>query len=153
MIQRIQSLHLLAATLLAGIPLFAPMAHFINSEEAYTLYAFTLRSSSATTPTFYMGILLALACALPFVTIFLFRNRMLQIRLCVVEAILLLGAAGMEAIYCHLSHRLAAAAGPCTAGYHFAVLALPLIAILFVWLAARAIFRDELLVKASDRIR
>ncbi|MBR1995462.1 MAG: DUF4293 family protein, partial [Alistipes sp.] len=29
----------------------------------------------------------------------------------------------------------------------------PVAALLFVWLASRAIFRDEMLVRAADRIR
>ena len=33
------------------------------------------------------------------------------------------------------------------------VAALPLVGVLFAWLAARAIFRDELLVRSLDRIR
>ena len=40
--------------------------------------------------TLYMGILLALALVLPLATIFLFKRRMLQFRLGVVEMILLL---------------------------------------------------------------
>ena len=38
-----------------------------------------------------MGVVLALACVLPFITIFLFKRRLLQIRLCVVEIVLLIG--------------------------------------------------------------
>ena len=35
----------------------------------------------------------------------------------------------------------------------FAAIVLPLVCLLFAYLAARAIFRDELLVRAADRIR
>lgn len=53
-----------------------------------------------------MGILLALALVLPLTTIFLFKRRMLQFRLGVVEMILLLGAQIVMGIYYFLSYRL-----------------------------------------------
>jgi len=37
-------------------------------------------------------------------------------------------------------------------GYKMTLLC-PVAALLFVWLASRAIFRDEMLVRAADRIR
>lgn len=99
-----------------------------------------------------MGTVLALACALPLVTIFLFRRRLLQIRLCVVEIVLLLGCVAMEGVYYFLSWRVFSDLAFHTQGFKPAI-ALPLDRLLFAYLAARAIFRDELLVRAADRIR
>ena len=99
-----------------------------------------------------MGVLLALACALPLVTIFLFRRRLLQIRLCVVEMVLLLGSLVMEGVYYFLSWRVFSDLTFHTQGFKPAIV-LPLVCLLFAYLAARAIFRDELLVRAADRIR
>ena len=95
---------------------------------------------------------LALACALPLVTIFLFRRRLLQIRLCVVEMVLLLGSLVMEGVYYFLSWRVFSDLTFHTQGFKPAIV-LPLVCLLFAYLAARAIFRDELLVRAADRIR
>ena len=95
----------------------------------------------------YTGIALAAACALPLVTIFLFRRRMLQVRLCVVEMVLLAGAETMLAAYFFFGHGVADFQGLKP------VAALPLVGVLFAWLAARAIFHDELLVRSLDRIR
>ena len=103
-------------------------------------------------PTLYLGILLALAAALPLVTIFLYRRRLLQIRLCVAEMVLLAGAVVMEGVYYFLSGRLFAGMAFHTQGFRPAI-ALPLVALLFAFLAARAIFHDELLVRSADRIR
>lgn len=118
------------------------------------LYAFSLRSADGTLaqPTLYLGILLALAAALPLVTIFLYRRRLLQIRLCVAEMVLLAGAVVMEGVYYFLSGRLFAGMAFHTQGFKPAI-ALPLVALLFAFLAARAIFHDELLVRSADRIR
>lgn len=154
MIQRIQTLYLLAVSLLAGLTLLLPLAWFGDGTDTFTLHAFALKDGAgqAVLPTVYLGILLAAACLLPLVTIFLFKRRMLQLRLCAVELVLLVGAVAMEAIYYYLSCRLFADAEFHTQGMRPAI-ALPVICLLLGWLAARAIFRDELLVRSLDRIR
>ncbi len=108
MIQRIQTLHLLIVTALMAVTLFAPLAWFAGDAGEFRLYAFSLQTSAgeAVQSTVYMGVVLALACVLPFITIFLFKRRLLQIRLCVVEIVLLIGSAVMEAAYYFLSWRV-----------------------------------------------
>lgn len=186
MIQRIQTLHLLAATLLAAVMLFVPLAWFGDYGRTVTMYAFDVRSelqtgtegageltaapiaAASAAPVApvagetlfsdpmppYLGILLVLAALLPLVTIFLFRRRLLQIRLCAVEMVLLIGALVMEAVY---YFRLKALFADLAATAAHASLKLPMIfpllALFFVFLASRAIFRDEMLVRAADRIR
>ena len=107
MIQRIQTLYLLVVAALMAVTLFVPLAWFAADGAEYRLYAFSLQTleGGAVQGTVYMGLLLLASCLLPLVTIFLFRRRMLQIRLCVVEMVLLLGATAMEAIYYYLSTR------------------------------------------------
>lgn len=154
MIQRIQTLYLLVAAALMAVVLFAPLAWFAGEAGEFELHAFALETTvgEAVQSTVYMGIVLALACVLPFVTIFLFRRRLLQIRLCVVEMVLLLGALAMEGIYYFLSWRVFSDMAFHTQGLKPAI-ALPLVCMLFAYLALRAIFRDEMLVRAADRIR
>ena len=143
MIQRIQTLHLLIVTALMAVTLFAPLAWFAGDAGEFRLYAFSLQTSAgeAVQSTVYMGVVLALACVLPFITIFLFKRRLLQIRLCVVEIVLLI-----------LSWRVFSELSFHTQGFRPAI-ALPLVCLLFAYLAARAVFRDELMVRAADRIR
>lgn len=154
MIQRIQSLYLLLVAALTAVTLFAPLASFGSSVGTFELRAFVLQTTTGEVlnVTIYMGVLLAAACLLPLGTIFCFRNRMLQLRLCFVELVLLLGSLVMEGVYYYLGCRLFAGADFATHRFHVAVV-LPLVAMLFVWLAIRAIFRDELLVRDADRIR
>lgn len=154
MIQRIQTLYLLLIAALMAVTLFAPLAWFASDAGEFRLYAFALRDAAGESlhSTLYMGILLALGCALPLVTLFLYKRRLLQIRLCVVEMVLLLGGAVMEAIYYFLSRRVFADMTFHTQGFRPAI-ALPLVCLLFAWLAARAILRDEMMVRAADRIR
>lgn len=154
MIQRIQTLYLLVAAALMSVTLFAPLAWFAGDAGQFGLYAFSLRAAGGETvqSTSYMGVVLCAACVLPLVTIFLFRRRMLQVRLCAVELVLLLGAIALEAVYYYLSSRVFAEQAFHMQGFKPAI-ALPLICILFVFLAARATLRDEVLVRAADRIR
>ena len=149
MIQRIQTVYLLLVTILVGITLFAPLAWFDIGGVLYSLKAFGVEATSGEsiqTPVYWAGILLALSSLLPLVTIFLFKHRLLQIRLCVVEGVLLLGCIVMLAV-AYFGHGEVMAQGLKPA------IALPLVSIVFVWLAGRAIFKDELLVKSLDRVR
>ncbi len=154
MIQRIQTVYLLIVTALMAVTLFVPLAWFGSDAGQFDLYAFSLQTADgeAVQSTVYMGILSALACALPVVTIFLYKRRLLQIRLCVVEIVLLIGAVVMEAVYYFLSWRVFSDLTFHTQGFRPAI-ALPLVCLLFSYLAARAIFRDELMIRAADRIR
>ena len=154
MIQRIQTLYLLLVVVLTGLALWLPLADFTVGADTCTLTAFGLKDAAGITllPTVYLGVVLAATCLLPLVTIFLFRRRLLQIRLCVVEMVLLLGSLVMEGVYYFLSWRVFSDLTFHTQGFKPAIV-LPLVCLLFAYLAARAIFRDELLVRAADRIR
>lgn len=152
MIQRIQSLYLLAVAALMIAATFTPLAYFVGGVEEYKLFAFSLKSAEVTHSTIYMGIIVALSAIVPTVTIFLFKNRMLQIRLCAVELVLLVGSAIFMALYYFLSNRMFAQLEFSAHGFRIAII-FPLIAIILDYLALRAIFRDEMLVKSLDRIR
>ncbi len=158
MIQRIQSIYLLVITALTATASCLPLAWMADYNDRLELCAFALRDSSGATvqSTVYLGILLVLASLLPLVTIFLYKRRMLQIRLCAVEMVLLLGASLMEGIYYYLSRRaffgLEHPEGYVQSGIQ-PVIFLPLVGLIFAYLAIRAIFRDELLVRGVDRIR
>ena len=152
MIQRIQSLYLLAVAALMFTALFTPLAYFVGGVDEYLLYAFVLKGGGIEHSTISMGIVVALAAVLPLVTIFLYKNRMLQIRLCAVELVLLVGSAVFMAIYYYLSNRLFSQLEFHTQGFRIAIV-FPVIGIILDYFAIRAIFRDELLVKSLDRIR
>ena len=144
MIQRIQTLYLLIIAALMAVTLFSGLAWFAGDAGEFGLYAFGLKTAG--------GEVLVAACLVPLVTIFLFRRRLLQIRLCVVEMVLLLGSLAMEGVYYFLSWRVFSDLSFHTQGFKPAIV-LPLVCLLFAYLAARAVFRDELLVRAADRIR
>lgn len=152
MIQRIQTLYLLAVTLLMGVATFTPLAYFVAGSEEYLLHAFALKSATSSHPTIYMGIIIALSAIVPFITIFLYKNRLLQIRLCAVELVLLVGSVVFMAIYYYLGQRFFSDIAFHAQGFRIAII-FPLLSLILDYLALRAIFRDEMLVKSLDRIR
>ncbi|MFG6411362.1 MAG: DUF4293 domain-containing protein, partial [Bacteroides acidifaciens] len=80
-------------------------------------------------------------------TIFLFKNRMLQIRMTIFNSLLLVGYyIAFIAFYFALKND----ANMFRIGW---ALCLPLVSIILNILAVRAIGRDEVMVKAADRLR
>ena len=152
MIQRIQSLYLLAVAALMTTAVLTPLAYFAAGAQEYLLYAFSLKGGEVPYSTIYMGVVVALAAIVPFVTIFLFKNRTLQIRLCAVELVLLIGSAVFMAIYYYLGSRMFAQLEFSAQGIRIAII-FPLVALILDYLALRAIFKDEMLVRSLDRIR
>ena len=152
MIQRIQSLYLLAVAALMTTAVLTPLAYFAAGAQEYLLYAFSLKGGEVSYSTIYMGVVVALAAIVPFVTIFLFKNRTLQIRLCAVELVLLIGSAVFMAIYYYLGSRMFVQLEFSAQGIRIAII-FPLVALILDYLALRAIFKDEMLVRSLDRIR
>ena len=154
MIQRIQSLYLLFAAALMGLALILPVASFtLSSGDVYTLSAFSLSSSAESQSTIWMGILMAAAAALPLITLFLFKLRMLQVRLCAVEIVLLLGCIAFEAIYYYLSGANALGNADIEHRQFGWAAIMPIVALVLSAMAARATFKDEVMVRSFDRIR
>lgn len=137
-----------------AVTLFSRLAWFGGEGEEFGLYAFALKDAGGEVlqPAVYLGILLSAAALLPLVTVFLYRRRLLQIRLCVAEMVLLVGSAVMEGIYYYLGSRVVSELSFSTHGVGISIV-LPVVSLLFAWLASRAIFRDEVLVRSADRIR
>lgn len=154
MIQRIQTLWLFFVAALCALSIVLPLAHFAAGADTYALGAYGLKNAEGDTVvrTIYMAALLDLACLLPLVTIFLYNRRMLQFRLCVAEIVLLAGAQAIMLIYCFLSNRMFAEMEFHAMSLHVTTF-LPVAGILFCWLAARGIMRDEIMVRSLDRIR
>jgi hypothetical protein len=87
--------------------------------------------------------------ALLFLNIFFYKNRKLQIRICVYAIILEFGQIGlMYYFWVVLFHKLG------EAEYLFRIPVLfPVLAIILTYLAFRGIRKDEILIRSIDRIR
>lgn len=154
MIQRIQTLYLLVVTAMMACTLFLPIAYFnVAGDTTYTLTAFSM--NGITGPIWLVGVLLAVATLLPFVTIFLFKNRKIQIGLCAAEFVLQLGTLLVFALFFWvLMPQAVSEVGVELVSKNFGWAAvLPIASMPLTYLAGRAILKDEVLVKSLDRIR
>ncbi|MCG8582269.1 MAG: DUF4293 domain-containing protein [Bacteroidales bacterium] len=150
MIQRIQTLYLLLSGLLMGSLFFVPLAQI--ETETQEVFQFIYRGltnaeGETVTPTLALSILLTVATLVSFITIFVFKKRTLQIRLCGINLALLLGTTGM--IY-YLGSQLADDSA--VVNYSITT-AFPVVAFILAFLALRAIGKDVALLKSMDRIR
>ncbi|MGM9758855.1 MAG: DUF4293 domain-containing protein [Parabacteroides sp.] len=153
MIQRIQTVYLLVIVLLMVTTLFLPLATLQVGEAFYSFDAAGVSSligeTSLVYPTWGLFIVTVVIALIAMVTIFLFKNRILQIRLSVFNALLMIGfyayaafviwqlKGEMENLQWHLKFAMA----------------FPLISIILDYLAIRNIGADEALVRSLDRLR
>lgn len=157
MLQRIQTLYLMAVTLLMVVTLIFPLVFIGVDGQQVTLSAFSISDAEGVLShvSAWLGAVLVLATVLPFVTIFLYKNRPLQIRLCGVECVLLIGAVALVAAFTYTICNNIFADFDITwtnIVFRFPIL-MPIVSVILTPLAMRAILRDELLVRSLDRIR
>jgi len=155
MIQRIQSVYLLAASVLMSVMLFQPLAEIaadgrgiysVWSRGWYLTGGGEVELAMATWPVFILVGVLAL---LPLINIFLYRKRKLQLRISVYSIILAFGLIGLIYYYFVIGFRQLD--DPAFA-IRFPLL-VPVIFIILIYLAFRGIRKDEILVRSLDRIR
>ena len=161
MIQRIQTLYLLAIVALGIALIWLPVLQLVTPEDAEELRVYELGASGLTLITNedcqqevclqgLWGLLVttALIPLLALVDIFLYRKRLLQARLNIFLALLCLGYYGVLAIYIWQA-KLAL-------GVDWHILpwaSFPLVCFVLTLMATRRILKDEALVRAADRIR
>jgi hypothetical protein len=138
MIQRIQTLWLLlaAACAFAGFKFSYYSGTKINDTALHELNA---------TSTLLLMITTIAVGVLALITIFLYKKRQLQLRLCVLGILL-------EAVLIFLYYRETKAFVPDLGTYSLTSILHSIIVLAFV-LAARGINKDEQLIKTSDRLR
>ena len=161
MIQRIQTIYLLLAAVAMALTLHFPLGTIVAGGDEIVLNAFNVsilgESVHATWLYICLIVMLALPTLLSVAIIFLYKNRMLQFRLCVSNIVLHLGALACIAVYCwRMSVGISALAQYQEAERIFTlgwVSLMPIISIILVSLAMRGIAKDEALVRSLDRIR
>lgn len=144
MLQRIQTLYLLAVTALMAVLCFVPLATYTVDGVEGQFVAFDF---------WWVGVLFVLCSLLSFVVIWLYKNRMAQIRLLCAEIVLLTGAQVFAVWYAIRITRIVAVEGSIAMSSITTPTFFPLVSIILVWLAIRAIWKDERLVRSLDRIR
>lgn len=144
MIQRIQTIYLLVATLLSGGAIFMfDLWTNIEGIKFFVMDSFT----SNNTLLVVMAVLFFLSAALTFVAIFQFKKRQLQFvlgRLAILTNFILLG------ILVYFAQNLSGEINVSEKGIG---LLIPVLTIVLVVMANKAIKKDEELVKSVDRLR
>jgi hypothetical protein len=142
MIQRIQSIWLLLAAIAGFLITEAPIfkATLANNVQ---------RSVMATDSLLLFALIIGIAC-LCVIGIFLFKKRPTQIRLCIICIILSIVAVALEVK--NVEDYKTATPGLVKGTYQLGAL-LPILMIIFLIMAARAIYKDQKLVKSLDRLR
>ena len=150
MIQRIQTLYLLAIVILGITLCFQPVLQFVSPEEAAELQVYELSALGGAPLQGVWGLLLTtlLIPVLALVDIFLYKKRVLQARLNIFTAMLCLGYYGVLAIYVWQA-KLALG----TDWHILPWAAIPLVCLVLTLMATRRILKDEALVRAADRLR
>ncbi len=152
MIQRPQTLYLLGVFILAVLLMTGPIALFnVGGAEYLLKYSglFDPAGERLQLATWPLSVFFMLVIFLAFLNIFFYRNRIRQMRICIFLIFLFAGMVGMIFYYLAIArHQLDA-----VRTLHNWRIIIPPIAIIMVYMAFRRIRRDELLVKAYDRIR
>lgn len=154
MIQRIQTLYLIVVLILLSFIIFFPFADIIRiSDEVH--FSLGLRGLFSDQdilterfPVYPLVILFSLCIAITVFTIFMFKKRMIQIRLSVLNIILILGLQGIMYYYVRFAQTILDGSVSYNLFFIF-----PLVCSILVFLALRAIARDEALVRSLDRLR
>ncbi len=154
MIQRIQTIYLFLAAAAMSVVFFFPLAELlINSKASFIflyrgLYELKDGKEILSITSFPLAILFLISMLISFITIFLYKKRHLQMRLCVINIMLLFGAVGM--IYYYIA--IAFSSFKAIVDYSPAAI-MPIISAILTYLAYRGVRKDELLVISMDRIR
>lgn len=146
MIQRIQTIYLLAVIILIAQVFLFPFLTFFNESESIALGALQISTGEYVIP---LAILFGIIIIIALTTIFCYKRRLLQARLTVINTFLLLGSIGLVVFF---SWQMKASLPSHAIHYNFTCLS-PVVAIIFNYLALRAIRKDEALVRSANRLR
>lgn len=149
MIQRIQSIYLALAALLLVLAFFFPSLTITTNDATLIVSPCTVEGGELNHYFFWLAPLgLSVTAVLSLVTLGLFKNRKLQLKLCYVTFFVLLAVVILFLQAESLFNSIVNGKVIYSLGTYF-----PIAAIAFVILAQKAIKKDEDLIKSLDRIR
>jgi predicted branched-subunit amino acid permease len=155
MLQRIQSIYLLFASLVLFALFFFPLAHnvYVNDKPVSIMVTGILQDVNGVQKhTEYftaLTIITAIVAVLPLIIIFLFKNRKQQIALCYSAILVLIGFSFW------MAQTVKSAVGTVQLDSRTMGIGLFLtsLSIVLLILAAKSIQKDEKLIKSADRLR
>ena len=152
MLQRSQTLFLLGAFILSLLLLTGPIANLTLDGNAYDLRhsgLFDAAGEKMGVATWPLSVIFITVAVLSFLNIFFYRHRMRQMRVAVFLILLNAGIVAMMFYYTYVARNQMEGA----LVLHQWRYIIPPINIILLYFAFRRIRRDELMVKAFDRIR
>jgi hypothetical protein len=152
MLQRSQTLFLLGVFILSLLLLTGPIALFTLDGNGYELKhsgLFDAEGAKMELATWPLSTISIFVAALAFLNIFFYRHRTRQMRIAIFLILINLGVLGMMFFYTFLAKGQLEGA----LVLHQWRFLVPPISMILLYFAFRRIQRDELLVKAFDRIR
>ncbi len=152
MIQRIQSIFLFASLCFLLSLFFVPVVTLLSANGDIFVFNLTGFYETGSDGAQYVSrqnsllIFGILICALNLITIFMYKRRLLQIRLCIYNILLLIGLVGVSIFVLRGVQQIG------LFSYHLPVV-FPVVSIILHYLAYRGIRKDELMVQALSRLR
>ncbi len=148
MIQRIQSIYILISVILLGLLFVLPFAEIAYNQQ---VYEFNIKGIEGATNNLLqngwaIALLAGIILLIHIIVLFLFKKRVLQMRMLTFTILLSLGFIGLLIFFVQKSFQ-----DP-TISYKIA-LSFPLIVAILDYLAIREIGKDEALIRSLDRIR
>lgn len=162
MIQRRQSIYMFFAAVLSALLFFVPLATFVTGDNVMTFTVFGIDNpgemlsleSITTWPLIVLAILMTLV---PFITIFLYKKREKQVRLCRLNLLVNIIFIGLVFLYYENDILMVVAAIEGDSYEldvaYFIGMAFPLVNLVLEILAIRGIKKDIELLKSVDRLR
>jgi len=158
MLQRIQTIFLAVVTIAGILLFFFPLANYYNEIQGnYKFYIWGIRcmdpepkvafSTFFTIPLIFLAVVSVIFTVS---TIFLFKNRPLQIRICAFNVLANIVLIMVVFFFYATRIKTMTLTEP---DYNITGMVLPLISLAFLVLATRAIRKDNALIKSSDRLR
>ena len=154
MIQRIQTVYLLLIVALMTAGLFLPLSVLQLNDTLYSFDVMGVKTMLSETPelvypAWELFALCAVIILLALITIFFYRKRILQIRLCIFNGLLLIG---FYVLFIFFIVTMKKSLGDFSITGKIA-LTFPFVCLIFDYLAIRNIGADEALVRSLDRLR
>ena len=162
MIQRRQTVYMLLSAIVSVLLFFMPLVSFVANGSAMSFTIFGIKNPIdtillSTTYTWPLVVLTVLMTILPVYTIFIYKKRELQIRLCRLVLLLTVVFIGLVFLYYEsdLLKVIAAVEGDTYEldVAYFVGMVMPLVNLVLQILAIRGIKKDIELLKSVDRLR
>lgn len=157
MLQRIQSIYLLLSAIVSSVFFFVPISNITLNDSFFTIkaggvYYLDGENYLFDSPLLALSSVLLFHILLSLVTIFQFKNRKLQLTLSNLNLVLVLVGMALVFFYSDTLPEKPIDGSQAVISYSFGGL-LPLLSFVLIFLAKKAITKDEALVRSADRLR